>query len=120
MTDAYQEFLASKLATVPPTGIEDIPPLGEYLFPFQQDLVRWALRRGKAALFESVGLGKTRQAGEFASQASAHLEAVGEPSEVLMLAPLGVTAQSVRELNSLGMPAIARELLFKLRKLEAE
>jgi hypothetical protein len=101
----YAAFLAQKSAIAAPTGIEDVPPLGDYLFPFQADCVSWALRRGKAALFESVGLGKTRQIGEFCAQASAHLDAKGEPSEVLIVSPLGVAAQSVRELEKLGMAA---------------
>lgn len=83
----------------------EVPPLGDYLFPFQRDCVEWALRRGKAALFEAVGLGKTRQIGEFVSQASAYLDARGERSEGIIVSPLGVAAQTVRELCSLGIEA---------------
>lgn len=101
----YDSFLARKSATVNPSGLEDVPPLGDYLFPFQSDLVAWQLRMGKAAVFASVGLGKTRVAGEFAAQASAYLDAQGKLSEVLILSPLGVAAQTVRELATLGMSA---------------
>src|SRR5688572_20162140 len=45
----YEDYIARKLSTVPPTGLDDVPQLGTYLFPFQADLVRWALRRGRAA-----------------------------------------------------------------------
>lgn len=54
----YADFIERKGAIATPAGLPDVPPLGDYLFPFQKDCVAWALRRGKAALFESVGLGK--------------------------------------------------------------
>lgn len=102
---AYDAFLRSKSAEAPATGLVDVPPLGDYLFPFQKALVAWALRRGKAAVFAAVGLGKTRIEGEFASVASAHLESLGETSGALILTPLAVAAQTVRELVSLGIDA---------------
>lgn len=101
----YDAFLESKAMTAPPSGLEDVPPLGDYLFPFQKDLTSWALRRGKAALFEAVGLGKTRQQLTFAQEASAFLEAEGKPSDVIILTPLAVAAQTVREAELIGMTA---------------
>lgn len=48
----YQDFLQTKKAIAPTSGIEisldDIHPM---LFPFQKVLVQWALRKGRAALF---------------------------------------------------------------------
>lgn len=102
---SYNEFLERKSATAPPEGIEDIPPLGDFLFQFQSDLVGWALRRGKAALFEAVGLGKTRQELAFAEQASAYLAGDGRPDECIILTPLAVAAQTVREAEKIGIPA---------------
>ncbi len=101
----YEAFIRSKGAISVPTGIEDVPPLGDYLFEFQKDLVRWALRRGKAAIFAAVGLGKTRISLAFAEQASAYLEANGEPSEVIILTPLSVAEQTVREGKVIGIEA---------------
>lgn len=101
----YASFLERKAMTAATSGMPDVPPLGDYLFPFQSDCVGWALRRGKAALFEAVGLGKTRQIGEFAAQASAYLDSRGEHSEVIIVSPLGVAAQTVRELATIGMTA---------------
>lgn len=95
----YEEFLTTKRATVAPSGFdvadEDINPK---LFKFQRDIVRWALRLGKAALFENVGLGKTFQQLEYA-----RLVAQYTGSKVLILAPLGVTAQTVVEGGKLGI-----------------
>lgn len=56
--DSYNEFLSKKRVSDPPTGIEGAKKLNASLFPFQRDIVRWALRRGRAALFAGTGLGK--------------------------------------------------------------
>ena len=56
---SYEVFLAAKRIADPATGLTDIPPLHAALFPFQRDVVAWALRRGRAALFAGTGLGKT-------------------------------------------------------------
>ena len=47
MSDNYAGFIASKRDVLTFDGIEYEPH--ESLFPFQQDLVRWALRRGRSA-----------------------------------------------------------------------
>ena len=56
----YDELIAAKLSTVTPSGF-DVENLHPKLFPWQATLVRWALRQGRAALFEECGLGKTFQ-----------------------------------------------------------
>ena len=69
----YQEFLQSKVELAPSSGFEvaagEINPA---LKPHQKDAVRWALRGGRRALFESFGLGKTVQEIEFCHQAAGH------------------------------------------------
>lgn len=55
----YQAFLDRKALVDSPTGLESVPVLNTKLFPFQQDIVAWALRRGRAAIFADCGLGKT-------------------------------------------------------------
>ena len=59
MGDSYTQFLASKRRHDPATGLTEIPELPAQLFPFQHDIVRWALRRGRAAIFAQTGLGKS-------------------------------------------------------------
>lgn len=54
----YHEFIAGKAIIDPPTGLSTVPALPSCLFAFQSDIVRWALRRGRAALFAGTGLGK--------------------------------------------------------------
>jgi len=97
---AYADFLARKAISDPATGLTDIPALPECLFAFQRDIVVWALRRGRAALFAGTGLGKSLM--ELAwGQAVA--EATG--GMVLLLAPLAVAAQMMREAEKFGIAA---------------
>lgn len=97
----YGEFLRSKTVTAPSTGV-DVPEsaLGEYLFDFQRAIVRWALRRGRAALFEDCGLGKTIQQLEWARIVAAHTD-----KPVLILTPLAVSEQTEREAGKFGIGA---------------
>ena len=96
MTAEYADFLAGKAIVVQPTGREVSPDeIHPSLFPFQRDMTRWSLRKGRAALFEDTGLGKTRQMIEWA-------RLTGE--RTLLLAPLGVTQQTVREGARIGVP----------------
>jgi len=99
MTD-YQEFLAKKAITATPVGFtvseEDINP---QLFVWQNAIVRWALRRGRAAIFADCGLGKTPMQLEWARHTS---EQTGMP--VLILAPLAVAQQTRREGEKFGIP----------------
>jgi DNA modification methylase len=92
MTD-YLEFLATKIVRPTLAGFvvatEDINPR---LFPFQREIVRWALRLGRAAIFAGVGLGKTGMQAEWASHVARQ---TGKP--VLILCPLAVAEQTVRD-----------------------
>lgn len=56
--NAYADFLARKALTAPVCGLTDVPQLHPALFPFQRDIVSWALRRGRAAIFADCGMGK--------------------------------------------------------------
>ena len=51
MSAEYESFLASKRFVCPPAGIQRPPEISSALFPFQRDIVRWALRRGRAAIW---------------------------------------------------------------------
>ncbi len=55
----YGDFIRQKTANVPDAGFEADIPDGSILFPFQAECVRWAWKRGRAALFADTGLGKT-------------------------------------------------------------
>lgn len=101
---SYADFIAGKRLTVPEVGFDPLP-IGAPLFPFQAHNVRWAARRGRAALFLDAGMGKTLQQLEWARQVA---EVTGRP--VLILAPLAVAHQTVREGKKFGIAAAyARE-----------
>lgn len=87
----YDEFLKTKQIITRPSGFEPYPIIGKH-FDWQKDIERWAIRKGKAALFEDCGLGKTLQQLEWARQVSLH---IGKP--VLIVAPLAVAQQTKRE-----------------------
>lgn len=99
MSDSYQQFVSRKLSTVTPAGLDVITsPDGMDLMPHQHDLVRWALRRGRCAIFADTGLGKTRMQLAWAQEVH---RATGHA--VLILAPLAVAAQTVAEGESIGI-----------------
>lgn len=94
----YDEFLESK--KIKPVSCGFIKPkesMNRYLFEWQRDIVYWALKKGRAALFEDCGLGKTIQQLEWAQSVSDH---VVKP--VLIVAPLAVAEQTRREGEHFG------------------
>lgn len=97
----YQDFLASKAIVDAPSGFIPTIPINDKLFPFQRDIVGWGLKRGRAAFFEDCGLGKTPQQLEWAHQIFEH-----EKCDVLILAPLAVAEQTVREAKKFGIEQI--------------
>ena len=93
----YSDFVSTKLTRVPPVGF-DADVDSAYLFPFQRDLVRWALARGRCAIFASTGLGKSRMQVTWADHVARHVD-----GHVLILAPLAVARQTVAEGASIGV-----------------
>lgn len=79
-----------------PTGIDKPPALNPVLFDFQRDITRWALRRGRAAVFAGTGLGKTAMQVEAARVIESHTK-----KPVLIFAPLAVAAQTIEEAATL-------------------
>lgn len=96
----YAEFLKSKAMIDPPTGINDGYSIPDQLFPFQRDITKWALRRGRAAIFAGTGLGKSFMELSWGDAVSRY---TGKP--VLHLAPLAVSAQMVQEARKFGIGA---------------
>lgn len=99
MTDNtnYSQFVHRKLTTIPPVGLSAEP--GDYgMFPHQRDLVRFALRRGRSAIFADTGLGKTRMQTAWADVVQRETG-----RDVLIMAPLAVAEQTVEEAASVGV-----------------
>lgn len=74
---------------------DDLNPM---LYQFQRDIVRWALAKGRAAIFADCGLGKTPMQLEWANQIIA-----ARGGSVLILAPLTVSAQTAQEGMKFGI-----------------
>lgn len=108
----YQQFLAARLVQPPAAGFEvaerDLHPS---LFPFQRDAVRLALARGRAALFEDTGLGKSRQILEWMRLVAEHTG-----GRCLLIVPLAVAHQFVRD----EAPALGLELVYARSQAEAD
>ena len=97
----YDDFLKHKEITTKSVGFNiDKSELNKNAFEWQKDIVRWALKKGKAALFEDCGLGKTLQQLMWSEQVSNH---TGKP--VLILSPLAVTKQTESEAIKFGITA---------------
>lgn len=95
--DRYRRFLDQKSHFSDPSGFEPLW-LPDSLFDFQRELVTWALRQGRCALFEDCGLGKTLQQLVWAENVVRKTN-----KRVLILAPLAVSAQTVREGEKFGI-----------------
>lgn len=95
----YREFLASKAQASDDFGFEPrwIP---DFLFDFQASLVEWAVRKGRAAIFADCGLGKTPVQLVWAENV---VRETNRP--VLILTPLAVSAQTIREAEKFGIDA---------------
>lgn len=93
----YEKFIELKNKTTRSFGFEPLPFVAP-LWDWQKLIVTWAIRKGRAALFEECGLGKTIQQLEIARQIVAH---TGNP--YLIIAPLAVGAQTKREADRFGI-----------------
>lgn len=101
MEHNYQSFLDNKKITEVSTGFDiSIDEINESLFDFQKVLVRWAIGRGRAAIFADTGLGKTAMQTTWADLVTKH---TGKP--VLILAPLSVAHQTIGEAAKFGITA---------------
>lgn len=95
----YEEFLKTKEYHYDNTGFDvNISDLNDNLFDFQREIVKWALKKGKYALFLDTGLGKTICQLEFANQVCKH-----ENGKALILAPLAVSKQTKHEGEKFGI-----------------
>lgn len=99
----YQDFLASKHLRANASGF-DAGDLNPNLFPWQAEVVRWACKQGKAAIFAECGLGKTLMQLAWAEQVC---ELPGL-NAVLILTPLAVARQTEDEAGKFGIKANVR------------
>ena len=96
---SYHEFLERKSQSDTRSGFEPLW-IPDFLLPFQKALVEWALRKGKAAIFADCGLGKTPMQLVWAENIIRETN-----GRVLILTPLAVAQQTVREAGKFGIDA---------------
>ncbi len=95
----YAAFVASKSQVGTAAGFEPVW-MPDFLKPFQRHLVEWSIRRGRSALFADCGLGKTPMQLVWAENV---VRKTNKP--VLILTPLAVSYQVVREGEKFGVYA---------------
>lgn len=95
----YKEFLKNKQKKLNDFGFDvSESKLNKKLFDFQKFIVRIALKRGKFGIFADCGLGKTFMQLEWAEKVSKETG-----GNVLILAPLAVTEQTISEADKFGI-----------------
>lgn len=96
----YKEFLDNKRFVLESSGFDiDKAELNCKLFDYEKDVVRWALKKGKACIFSDCGTGKTAMQLEWAWQVHKHTG-----GKILILAPLAVAEQTKREGEKFNIP----------------
>lgn len=99
----YSEFLKSKMIRAVSEGFSvDRDEICKAAFEWQKDVILWALKKGRCALFQDCGMGKTLEQLAWAEQVHRH---TGKP--VLILAPLAVVDQTVKEAEKFGISCTA-------------
>ena len=96
----YEAFINGKSIKAKAVGFSSLPRLSDSLFPYQRDIVAWALKRGRAAIFADCGLGKTLMQLEWANAVANHTG-----GRVLVLTPLAVAQQTAAEAARFGIKA---------------
>lgn len=92
----YREFLATKARSWSGCGREvKDDEINTILYPFQRDITKWAIRKGRSAIFADTGLGKTFMQLEWARLIS--------DGPALIVAPLSVARQTAREARKIGL-----------------
>lgn len=95
----YENFIFNKSTSIISSGFDiSKKELNKNLYEFQKDIVRWALKKGKAAIFADCGLGKTIMQLEWANKVYEHTG-----KNVLILAPLAVSTQTKMEGKTFGI-----------------
>jgi len=95
----YQNFIQSKVNRLIASGFEvDKSNLNNALKDFQKHIVQKCLRRGRSAIFADCGLGKTLMQLEWAHQVR-----INQGLSVLILTPLAVKSQTVKEAEKFGI-----------------
>jgi len=95
--EKYTEFIEKKSTFISPVGFNPIF-IPDKLFDFQKAIVTWAVKRGRASIFADTGLGKSFMQVSWAYNVNQH-----SGNRALIVAPLCVAQQTIREADKLGI-----------------
>lgn len=95
----YHEFLENKRHSANTFGFSPVW-MPDFLFDFQKALVEWSVVKGRAAIFADCGLGKTPMQLVWAENVARKTG-----GNVLIITPLAVSAQTIREADKFGIEA---------------
>lgn len=99
MHDEYQGFIEQKTQLGAMDGFDPLW-MPDFLFDFQRAMVEWAIRKGRGAIWEDCGLGKTIQELVWAQNV-----VMKTNRAVLLLTPLAVCYQTAAEAGRFGIEA---------------
>ena len=108
MSATYEQFIAEKVVRASSCGFdwpctdEGLPRGDKHLFDWQKKILSDACERGKSAVFADCGMGKTAIQVMWADAVSRHTGG----GRVLIVAPLAVAPQTVREAASFGKDVV--------------
>lgn len=101
----YKQFIEDKIIQTPDSGIDTAGlQLHESHLPHQSDIIRWAAKGGRRAIFASFGMGKTGMQLELARiilcQAQ---EAISAGGKAIIVMPLGVRQEFKKDAARIGV-----------------
>lgn len=108
---SYYEFLKGKIALANDEGFEPRSKPHKSLKPHQIDVAKWAIKKGRAAIFAQFGLGKTRIQLQLLKWVHEHTG-----GKVLIIAPLGVRQEFTRN----DGPAMEMKIVYCRTDAEIE
>ncbi len=99
----YELFLQNKTQSVQSNVVIDGDKLNPALFDFQRHIVEWAIKKGRAAIFADCGLGKTIMELAWAEEIIKKTN-----GKILLITPIAVGTQTMKEAEKFGIGDISR------------
>lgn len=99
-TESYRQFLAAKSQSATMAGFDPLW-MPDFLFDFQASLDNWLIRKGRGAVLADCGMGKTPIQLVYAQNC---VMKTNKPA--LVLTPLAVASQTVREADKFKIEAV--------------
>jgi hypothetical protein len=109
----YQDFIKTKKTTIENCGFNP-GKFHDLLFQFQKDISSWSIKKGKSAIWAGCGLGKTFMQISWAKQVADYTK-----RPVLILAPLAVSTQTIKEGKKINIDiSLANDGIIRINNYE--